>query len=270
MERSIGGHVVVLDIIGEGMPVVMLHGFPADRRALLRAVDPVFAERSGYRRIHVDLPGFGASPAAPEIDSSASMVAFILRLVDELAGDAPFLLVGESWGASLARAVIARRPDQVAGAAMLIPMVVAAGIDRDLPDHRVLYEEPGVLDDAPGEHAAMLRSVGTVIDRPAWDYFRSVIVPTVGGGDADAIAAIARSHAIPADVDAKPFAGPTLIVTGRQDSIVGYRDAFAVLERFPRATFAVLDGASHNVSGERPVMLAALMRDWLDRVERGA
>ena len=41
-----------------------------------------------------------------------------------------------------------------------------------------------------------------------------------------------------------------------------------ILEGFPRATYAVLDAASHNVSGERPALLAALLDDWLDRVER--
>ena len=122
MQWLIDGHPVELDIIGEGLPVLMLHGFPLDRRALRRSVDPVFEGRTGYRRIHVDLPGFGASPRVPGIDGSAAMVDFVLRLIDEVAGDGPLLLVGESWGAYLARAVIARRPLQVAGAALLVPM----------------------------------------------------------------------------------------------------------------------------------------------------
>ena len=248
----------------------MLHGFPLDRRALLRAVDPVFEKRGGYRRIHVDLPGFGASPRVPSIDSSAAMVEFVLRLIDVVVGDGPILLVGESWGAYLARAVIARRPLGVAGAALLVPMTVVPYADRDVPPHRLLYEEPGVLDGAPDAHAAAIRGIGAVIDAPAWSYFSSVIAPTFGGGDADAIAAIASGYAIPTEVDsdAEPFERPTLIVTGRQDSMVGYRDALAILERFPRATFAVLDAASHNVAGERPALVAALVDDWLDRVER--
>ena len=208
----------------------------------------------------------------PGIDSSAAMVDFVLRLIDEVAGDVPLLLVGESWGADLARAVIARRPLQVAGAALIVPMVVVAYADRDLPPHRLLYEEPGVLDGAPDAYAAAIRGIGAVIDAPAWSYFRAVIAPTFGAGDADAIAAIASGYAFPTDVDADsaPFEGPTLIVTGRQDSMVGYRDALAILERFPRATYAVLDAAGHNVSGERPALLAALVNDWLDRVERSA
>ena len=174
MQRSIDGHPVELDILGEGLPVLMLHGFPLDRRALLRAVDPVFEKRGGYRRIHVDLPGFGSSPRVPSIDSSAAMVEFVLRLIDVVVGDGPILLVGESWGAHLARAVIARRPLGVAGAALLVPMTVVPYADRDVPPHRLLYEEPGVLDGAPDAHAAAIRGIGAVIDAPAWSYFSSV------------------------------------------------------------------------------------------------
>jgi pimeloyl-ACP methyl ester carboxylesterase len=230
----------------------------------------VFEARAGYRRIHVDLPGFGASPSVPGIDGSAAMVDFVLQLIDEVAGDGPLLLVGESWGAYLAQAIIARRPLQVAGAALLVPLVVVASTDRDLPPHRLLYEEPGVLDGAPEPYAAAIRGIGAVIDADAWSYFSAVIAPTFGAGDPEAIAAISSGYAFPTDADAnaEPFEGPILIVTGRQDSMVGYRDALTILERFPRATYAVLDAASHNVSGERPALLAALMGDWLDRVER--
>ena len=58
-------------------------------------MDPVFEGRTGYWCIDVDLPGFGASPRVPGIDGSAAMVNFVLRLIDEVAGDGPLLLVGD-------------------------------------------------------------------------------------------------------------------------------------------------------------------------------
>ena len=36
---------------------------------------------------------------------------------------------------------------------------------------------------------------------------------------------------------------PTLVIAGRQDVTAGYRDAWHILESYPRATFAVLDRA---------------------------
>lgn len=49
-------------------------------------------------------------------------------------------------------------------------------------------------------------------------------------------------------------------------SLSGYRDAWGILEKYPRATFAVLDRAGHGVAGEQPVLFEALVGDWLDRV----
>jgi pimeloyl-ACP methyl ester carboxylesterase len=118
--------------------------------------------------------------------------------------------------------------------------------------------------------AVEFRALGVVIDPPAWSHFRSAVGPAIRAADAETVESIWARYAFPMDVDAvgAPFARPTLIVAGRQDSVVGYRDALAILERFPRATFAVLDTAGHLLPGERPEILAALVNDWLDRVER--
>ena len=64
-----------------------------------------------------------------------------------------------------------------------------------------------------------------------------------------------------------PFGGPTLIITARQDQIVGYRDIWDLLDTYPRATFALLDRAGHFVHIEQDALCHALMLEWLDRVE---
>jgi pimeloyl-ACP methyl ester carboxylesterase len=63
-----------------------------------------------------------------------------------------------------------------------------------------------------------------------------------------------------------PFVRPTLILTGRQDHATGYLDQFALLPHYPRASFAVLDVAGHNLQIEQPALFDALMRECLDRV----
>ena len=69
------------------------------------------------------------------------------------------------------------------------------------------------------------------------------------------------------DTDAALFDRPTLILVGRQDGIVGYRDAWETLENYPRATFAVLDRAGHNLQIEQEELFNTLVGEWLDRVE---
>ena len=59
-------------------------------------------------------------------------------------------------------------------------------------------------------------------------------------------------------------------MTGRQDSTVGYSRAWELLEQYPRATFAVLDGAGHALPHEQPELLRALVTEWLNRVREHA
>jgi pimeloyl-ACP methyl ester carboxylesterase len=78
-------------------------------------------------------------------------------------------------------------------------------------------------------------------------------------------------YAFSFDVDdvPEPFPGPALIVTGRQDAVVGYRDAWNILEKYPRATYAVLDRAGHMLE-DKQGLVKVLIHDWLDRVEEQA
>src|SRR5690606_32711693 len=42
---------------GEGTPVLALHGWGPDHRLMTGCLEPVFANRPGFRRIYPDLPG---------------------------------------------------------------------------------------------------------------------------------------------------------------------------------------------------------------------
>jgi pimeloyl-ACP methyl ester carboxylesterase len=71
------------------------------------------------------------------------------------------------------------------------------------------------------------------------------------------------------DQVSEPFPGPSLIITGRQDAMAGYRDAWNILENYPRATFVVLDRAGHFLE-ENADLVNVLVNEWLDRVEESA
>jgi pimeloyl-ACP methyl ester carboxylesterase len=83
---------------------------------------------------------------------------------------------------------------------------------------------------------------------------------------------VPANYAFSFDVDALPHPcpAPTLIVTGKQDSMVGYSDAWKILENYPRATFAVLDRCGHFLEIEQEDLFHVLAGEWLDRVEEHA
>jgi pimeloyl-ACP methyl ester carboxylesterase len=63
-----------------------------------------------------------------------------------------------------------------------------------------------------------------------------------------------------------PFARPSLIVAGRHDSSVGFKDATRLLPRFARSTFVILDRAEHGLPIDQQTIFESLVIDWLDRM----
>jgi pimeloyl-ACP methyl ester carboxylesterase len=176
-------------------------------------------------------------------------------------------------GAYLARGVILHRAEFIDGIAMIVPAIIAEDKKRTVPPHQVLVEDPAVRADiTPAE--ADLYDMAIVHSRKWLDYQRSFPdVPEQESGDFEFLGKIREQpekYAFSFDVDhvSEPFPGPSLIITGRQDAIVGYRDAWNILERYPRATYVVLDRAGHQLE-EKADLVNVLMNDWLDRVEEG-
>jgi hypothetical protein len=53
----------------------------------------------------------------------------------------------------------------------------------------------------------------------------------------------------------------------RQDPAVGYRDAWPIIENYPRASFVVLDRSEHGTTPQHAELFKILIQDCLDRVE---
>lgn len=81
-----------------------------------------------------------------------------------------------------------------------------------------------------------------VRDGPTHDRFLHEVAQGLSLGDADAQTRIeAASELSFLPEEGAPLDVPTLVVTGRQDSSVGFEDQYALLKHYPHATFAVLD-----------------------------
>lgn len=254
---------------GAGVPVLALHGWTPDHRLMLGCLEPIFADRPGYRRLYPDLPGMGRSPAPASITSSDDILDAVQDLVDEVIGDAPFLLIGESYGGYLARALVRARPTQVRGLALICPIgTVVERAERTRPTHQVLRPDPALLDALPDRVAEEFAGTAVVQTPQTLRRFQDEIMAGLDLADTAALARIERRWRLSVDPESgPPYDRPTLIVTGRQDSSVGYLDQFALLPHYPRATFAVLDVAGHNLQIEQPELFTALVCEWLDRVE---
>jgi pimeloyl-ACP methyl ester carboxylesterase len=103
---------------GPECTVILLHGFPQDRRCWER-VTPALAA-AGYRVLAPDLRGYspGARPAARSAYRNSQLTSDVLALADA-AGAERFHLAGHDWGAALAWYVAGRHPGRVISLAAL-------------------------------------------------------------------------------------------------------------------------------------------------------
>jgi pimeloyl-ACP methyl ester carboxylesterase len=262
---------VYYEDIGSGLPLVILHGMPLDHHHIFNDLEPLFVDRHGWRRIYPDLPGMGKTIAADWITNQDHMLDIILEFIEKVAPGERFTVAGTSYGGYLARGVINRKGKHIDGMFINVPSVETNEIKKDLPKHRVIKESQEFLAAlTPDEQD--LRSLIVTQSLELLQDFRSWFSPAGAMADQAFLERLNKNFSLSFSVDAlpEPFPAPTLILTGRFDHWCGYREAYKLLENYPRATYAVLDKAGHALASEQKTLFRALVNEWLDRVEEYA
>lgn len=275
MDRTIHGVRLYCRSVGEGKPVVMLHGLGCDHRLMAGCMEPVFSGRPGYRRIYVDLPGMGRSDAPTECGGSDGVLELLRALLAELTEGERFLLAGESYGGYLARGLLTTElGPRVDGLLLLCPVTVPEPEGRDLPEGGARRYDEAFLRELPPKERAAFCTFAVLADERVYRRYAEEIAPGLQMANGGFLAELRRNYPFSFDVDARVrelgFDRPALLLAGRQDNCVGYRDLWKLLEDFPRAAFSILDLAGHNLQIERPELFAALTEDWLDRTAEWA
>ena len=242
---------------GAGRPVLVLHGAGVDHREPEACFEPAFDGVAGFRRIYPDLPGMGRTPAPDGLRSAEDVLDVLLDFAGEVTDGTAYLLIGHSAGAYYAQAMAARVPTQVAGLALVCPLLPNV---RDVPAHRVVVGSGEIGDDE-------FRSYFVVQTPEMLERYERHVAPAAALVDQAALERIGERWELAPD-PAPAYAGPTLVVAGRLDSTVGYAAAADLVDHYPHASLAVLDDAGHALPHEQPDLLRALVADWLVRVER--
>jgi pimeloyl-ACP methyl ester carboxylesterase len=267
MQCDIGDIAIFYEAYGAGRPVVMLPGIPSDHRIMVRLMEPLFTDRDGWLRLYPDLPGTGRSPAVDGLATQDQMLDAMLAFIDAVIPGQRFVLAGLSYGGYLARGVVSRRAASIDGLFLCAPAVTAPPDQAHLPPRTPLVEDPALVAELDPGVASLL-----VVQSPAVVEAVRTLASEVQLADHAFLARLEESGPFSFDVDTlpAPFDRPTLILTARQDYICGYRDAWDLLDNYPRATFTVLDRAGHLVNIEQDVLCRTLICEWLDRVEESA
>lgn len=251
----------------DGPVVIALHGFPQTSGSW-SAVTPLLTD-AGYRVLAPDQRGYspGARPAAVDDYTMDRLCADALALADAAGADR-FHVLGHDWGAAVAWALAADRPERVASlTAVSVPHPGA--LVRSMVGVQALRSAYVAFFQLPGVPELVLGAGGGVVARALLRRMRNPD-PVAGAALlADRRTATAalnwyRAARRPGHLRQGPVEVPTLYVWSDDDPALGRRaaEATAGWVRGPYR-FVVLAGVSHWIPEERPAELAGLVLEHL-------
>jgi pimeloyl-ACP methyl ester carboxylesterase len=250
--------------VGEGRPIVFLHGFPGNGADW----EPVAQRLSGSSRVLVlDLLGFGASRRPTEfhdlwVERQAQALAATL---DDLGIDR-FALVGHDYGGPVALTFLRSQPGRVTHLAI---MSTNAFTDTPVDFPLSLLRIPAV---GPAlDHAffstASLAVLGKLASRT-----RGVRASRNDSSEARTIRTIFGPvlrdlPGLYAEVEASlgEITVPSLVIWGDRDLFFSADQGRRTAEAIPGAEFLLLDGCGHLTPAERPDEVAAALDRLLRR-----
>ena len=229
---------------GDGVPVLLLHGFGADLNSWM-FTQPALAE--GRRVIALDLPGHGGSSkdvGSGNVDALTDAVEAALTAL----GIERLHLVGHSMGGAVAAALTTRRPERVASLTLIASAGFGPEINGDFINGfvraarrkdaevvlRFLVHDPALISRTMIEDVLRYKRIDGVtaaLEVIAHAWFAG------GRQTLDLIAAVTG------------LAVPVQLIWGRDDQIIPVTHAEMLASRLP---VHILEGAGHLPQMEKP------------------
>jgi len=259
----------VLELEGDGPPLVFFHGF-SDSADTWRATLANLG-RLDRRAVAVDMPGFGKASqlkpgkVLPQLDRFGEAVARYA------APDGGAIVVGNSLGGCLALRLAEREELDLEGVVPVAP----AGLDmarwlRIIEAHPLIQ---GIL-------RSPVRVPESVLRATVAEVYKRIAFHRPGSVDGKAIRAFTSHFADPRDVArylstgrslmpelSDPFrleriTCPVLVVWGEQDRMVMSKGAQRVIDAVPGARLELLDGCGHCPQVECPDRFTDLLLEF--------
>ncbi len=244
-----------------GDTIVMVHGFGANKDNWTRLADQLTDDFNVYA---IDLPGHGDSSKPLDLgytlDEQTEHLAGILTAL----GIDRFHMMGNSMGGAITALFAARYPERIKTAVLFDP----AGIfehESELVDLVREGDNP-LIPSKPGD---LKRLMDFALEEEPF-----VPWPILGVLEDKAIANQDINRVIFAAIRDSGFESafqqqitriqdPVLVVWGKQDRIIDYRNGALFVEAIPDARLELLDGIGHAPMLEAPERSAQLFRTFL-------
>ncbi len=231
------------EVIGEGEPLVLVHGLAESTRVWNRNLS-AFAER--YRVYLIDLPGFGAMRNYHQQLHLTELDVWLDEWMRAI-GLERINLVGHSMGAYVCMALAAMQPERIKH----LVLVDSIGLPFHLPIRCLVY--PALK--------AIVRTGLSFCWRIGYDYLRA--------GPKMVLRAARQVVALDATSVISSVHVPTLLVWGENDDLIPSSYGRQLHERLPNAHFLLLSGANHFCMYEQPSVFNQVVCAFLQGEEIG-
>ena len=260
-------NILAYDEQGAGLPVVLIHGFPLNRRMWQPQVEVL--ANSGCRVICPDLAGFGESLLPGQPVTMSVYADALIRLLDRLDIDKA-VVGGMSMGGYVLLNLVERYPQRLLGAMYLVTR--AAADDSAGRQKRTMLAtevENGNLLAVPDTFVQVLFAPQTAEDKP-WlvNDVRQWMESTPAEGIVGGLLAM-RDRDDYVDRLSK-LDVPSLVVGAELDMAIPPDHAHALAEGLPNAELHIITGAGHMANLEKPEIFNQILLKFLAKFSVGA
>lgn len=264
---EINEQMIHYTVHGEGLPLIILHGFYLDSITMKRAIEDSKISLKGFKRIYIDMPGMGQSPRHNLENSSDTMLELLCNCITALIADRPFIIMGFSYGGYIAKGVARKFLGQVIGEVLICPVVVTDPSKRQTEEVHTRDIDDAYFKTLTQEQQANALATMVVINERTVKRSEADFARARALADATFLEALFTKRYSSTYIDSDEMVHPhkSLIFLGYQDRSVGYKDMLDRLNQYPKATVNLLTNASHSFFLEQPTQFEYILASWLSQ-----
>ena len=254
--------IIDYEVIGSGTPVLIIHGWGISKLTMKGAFEPVFTELDGYKRYYIDLPGMGNSGHG-DVKNSDDMLELIHGFAVDVIGE-PFIIAGQSYGGLLTRGFVNKYPDLIKKIILLVPCIIPGVRQGRVEPLKVVEKDDELLSSLTKEERDNFTMMNVLLTKDVWERYNKYLLPALNSADWEFLNNVLEgSFSFDPDDLKEPCTKPCLIIAAKQDTEVGYKDQFDLMEKYINSTYCAVERAGHNLQIEQPEIFVNLVKNWL-------
>lgn len=260
------------EIIGSGIPILIIHGLGCDMRLMKGCIEPIFnndINNKKYKRIYIDLPGMGYSEGNIEYASSDKIVEILNDFVKKIINE-KFILIGESYGGYLSRGLLLNYINEILGLMLLCPVINPIQKERILPKKNIKEKEEKFLKTLSLEEKKKFLDFSVIATKKVYNRHKKEIEVGIKLANIKFIRELRKNYKFSLNVDeiiGENFYKPTLFIVGKEDNIVGYVEAEKLSKNYKNCKYELVENAGHNLQIEQEEIFNKLTINWIKEIE---